>query len=604
MVGRMFYEFGITVAAAVMVSLFVSFTLDPMLSSRWVDPDIERGYHPHWLGRQLQRFNEWFDDLHRKYERLLGWALQHRLAVLGIAAATFVAGLGIAATLGSDFMPDFNRGEYQVSFKATPGATLRETAARAREMVRRLKTMPTVEYTYTTIGASGGFHRPLTEGATFVKLRRSDGGTFSAVLAEARKVVQDVPGLTTSLIEAGMFQEKPIQVSVRGADIDELDRVSRELMSEMGRIPGLVDLDTSLEKSKPELRVRVDRQRVSDVGLTAGVLGSTLRAALTGEVATTIEDEEGDSHDVRVRLRSDQRRFADDLLDLTVPTDRDDKNQDKILVPLREVVRAEAGSGPSTIKRKDLVREVRLSAGTSGRSLGEVSGDIAAAAARLKMPAGYDVVLGGNTEELREMQANMAQALILAVIFIYLILASQFGSFTHPFAIMLSLPLSLVGVTVALLVTRDTLNIMSEIGLIMLMGLVTKNAILLVDFTNQARARGVSRNEALIQAGSTRLRPIVMTTLAMIFGMLPLAFAIGAGAELRAPMARAVIGGLITSTLLTLVVVPVVYTYLDGLRPAMVGEGAKAVAAMLRKARRRKPVPAEGPAGGAVPVPD
>jgi HAE1 family hydrophobic/amphiphilic exporter-1 len=572
MVGRFFYEFGITVAAAVLVSLFVSFTLDPMLSSRWVDPDIERGHHPHWLGRQLTRFNRWFDDLHLKYERLLGWALGHRALVLGIAALTFGAGIGITQLLGSDFMPDFDRGEYQITFKATPGTTLRETGERAREMVRRLKTMPNVEYTYTTIGESGGFYRPVTEGATFVKLRDSSGGSFSTVLAQARKVIENAPGLTTSLIEAGMFQEKPIQVSVRGADIDELDRLSRDLMQEMGRIPGLVDLDTSLEKSKPELRISVDRQRVSDIGLTAGVIGSTLRAALTGEVATKIEDAVGDSYDVRVRLRADQRRFGDDLLDLTAPTDRDDKDGDKILVPLREVAQAVAGSGPSTIKRKDLVREVRLSAGTSGRSLGEVSADIAAAAAGLEMPAGYDVFLGGNTEELEEMQANMAQALILAVIFIYLILASQFGSFTHPLAIMLSLPLSLVGVAVALLFTRDTLNIMSQIGLIMLMGLVTKNAILLVDFTNQARARGVARNAALIQAGSTRLRPIVMTTLAMIFGMLPLAFAIGAGAELRAPMARAVIGGLITSTLLTLVVVPVVYTYLDGLRPETVRE--------------------------------
>jgi HAE1 family hydrophobic/amphiphilic exporter-1 len=604
MVGRMFYEFGITVAAAVLASLFVSFTLDPMLSSRWVDPDIEQGRHPHWLGRQLQRFNRWFDDLHRKYERLLGWSLGHRKTVLLVAAAAFVAGLVIAGTLGTDFMPDFNRGEYQVTFKATPGTTLRETGDRAREMVRRLKAMPDVDYTYTTIGEAGFFYRPATEGQTYVKLRRTDGGSFSAVLDQARRVVQDIPGLTTSLIEAGMWQQKPIQVSVRGLDIDELDRASQELLREMKRIPGLVDADTSLEKSKPELRVEIDRQRVNDLGLTAGVIGSTLRAALTGEVASQIEDSAGDSHDVRVRLQADQRRYADDLLDLTVPTDRDDKNQDKILVPLREVVRAVPASGPSTIRRKDLVREVRLSAGTSGRSLGEVSADIAAAAARLKMPPGYDVVLGGNTEQLEEMQANMAQALILAVIFIYLILASQFGSFTHPFAIMLSLPLSLVGVTVALLFTRDTLNIMSEIGLIMLMGLVTKNAILLVDFTNQARARGLPRNEALIQAGSTRLRPIVMTTLAMIFGMLPLAFAIGAGAELRAPMARAVIGGLITSTLLTLVVVPVVYTYLDGLRPEMVREWPRAFVEKFRKIRRRKPAEAEGPAGGAVPVPD
>jgi HAE1 family hydrophobic/amphiphilic exporter-1 len=310
----------------------------------------------------------------------------------------------------------------------------------------------------------------------------------------------------------------------------------------------------------------------------------TLRAALTGEVATTIEDAAGDSHDVRVRLRADQRRYAEELLALAVPTDKDDDRGDKILVPLGEVARAYPASGPSTIRRKDLQREVRISGTNDGRSLGEVSADIERAASALKLPPGYDVMPGGDAEELKSMFRNMLQTLALAIIFIYLILASQFGSFFHPFAIMLSLPLSLVGVALALLATGDTLNMMSMIGLIMLMGLVTKNAILLIDFTNQARAAGTPRDQALVRAGSTRLRPIVMTTLAMIFGMLPLAFAIGAGAEMRAPMARAVIGGLITSTLLTLVVVPVVYTYLDGLRPEALRE---------RSSRRRATQTAE-----------
>ena len=243
------------------------------------------------------------------------------------------------------------------------------------------------------------------------------------------------------------------------------------------------------------------------------------------------------------------------------------------------------------------MREVRVSANPDGRSLGEISADIEKAIIGLNLPPGYDVQFGGDAEELKDMFANMLQALFLAVVFIYLILASQFGSFTQPFSIMLSLPLSLVGVALALLMTRDTLNIMSMIGLIMLMGLVTKNAILLVDFANQARRSGLARTEALIKAGSTRLRPIVMTTLAMIFGMLPLAFAIGAGAEMRAPMARAVIGGLITSTLLTLIVVPVVYTYLDALRPATVTE-------WLTWRRRPKAAAREDAAEGAgVPVP-
>ncbi len=572
MVGQFFYEFGITVAAAVLVSLFVSFTLDPMLSSRWVDPAVEQDRHEGFVGRLLARFNHRFDELHTGYERILGWSLEHRKTVLAVAVVAFLASFPILGMLGGDFMPDFNRGEYQVAFRATPGATLRETGERAREMVRRLKTLPDVEYTYTTIGEAGTTYRPVTEGVTYVKLRPGTGKTFSQVLADARRVILDVPGLTYGLFEAGPFGQKPIQISVRGSEVDELDRISRELMQAMGTMKGVADIETSLEKAKPELRVRVDRDRASDLGVPAGVVGTTLRAAVAGEVASVIEDREGDSYDVRVRLRADQRRYAEDLLLLTVPTDKDDDNKDKLLVPLRELATAEAGTGPSTIRRKDLVREVRVSANPDGRSLGEISADIEAAVAGLELKPGYDILMGGDAEELKDMFANMMQALFLAVVFIYLILASQFGSFTQPFAIMLSLPLSLVGVALALLATGDNLNIMSMIGLIMLMGLVTKNAILLVDFANQARREGLGRNEALVKAGSTRLRPIVMTTLAMIFGMLPLAFAIGAGAEMRAPMARAVIGGLITSTLLTLVVVPVVYSYLDGLRPEAVRE--------------------------------
>jgi HAE1 family hydrophobic/amphiphilic exporter-1 len=579
MVGRFFYEFGITVAAAVLVSLFVSFTLDPMLSSRWVDPDVEHegqpgAASPRGLKGLLHRFNQRFDALHVRYERLLGWSLNHRLAVMGMAVVAFLASFPILAILGGDFMPDFNRGEYQVAFKATPGTTLRETAERTREVVRRLKSLPDVEYTYTTIGEAGSQYRPVTEGTTYVKLKESTRRKrFSAVLGDARRVIEDVPGMTFGLFEAGPFGQKPIQISVRGPEVDELDRISKDLVASMKKIPGVADVESSLEKSKPELKVRVDRGRASDLGLGAGQVATTLRAAVAGEVATRVEDAAGDSHDVRVRLRPDQRRYADDLLALTVPSDKDDpfgRDGEKTQVSLREVAAADVGTGPSTIRRKDLQREVRISANPDGRSLGEISADIETAAAALHLEPGYDVVHGGDAEELKDMFNNMFQALFLAVVFIYLILASQFGSFVHPLAIMLSLPLSLVGVALALLATHDTLNIMSMIGLIMLMGLVTKNAILLVDFTNQSRAQGRSRRDALVHAGTTRLRPIVMTTLAMIFGMLPLAFAIGAGAEMRAPMARAVIGGLITSTLLTLIVVPVVYTYLDDLRPAAV----------------------------------
>jgi HAE1 family hydrophobic/amphiphilic exporter-1 len=456
-------------------------------------------------------------------------------------------------------------------------------------MVAKLREMPDVEYTYTTIGEAGSMYRPVTEGTTYVKLKPHGGGTFSEVLREARNKVEQGPGLTFGLTEAGAFGQKPIQISVRGPEIDELDKVSQRLVGEMRKIPGIADIENSLEKSKPELRVDVDRQRASDLGIPVATIATTLQAGVVGQVATTIQDSAGDNHDVRVRLRADQRRYSEDLLKLSVPTDKDDANGDKILKTLSEVANVVPGTGPSSIRRRDLVREVRISANTDGRPLQEVSNDIDAAGRKFNLPAGYDIVAGGDTEELVRMFSDMFRALFLAVVFIYLILASQFGSFTHPLAIMLSLPLSLFGVAVILFVTHDTLNIMSMIGLIMLMGLVTKNAILLVDFTNQARRTGVPRHKALIQAGTTRLRPIVMTTLAMIFGMLPLAFAIGAGAEMRAPMARAVIGGLITSTLLSLLVVPVVYTFLDDFKPS------RAWAWMTRRK------PAETGAHGTVP---
>jgi HAE1 family hydrophobic/amphiphilic exporter-1 len=594
MVGMFFYEFGITVAAAVLVSLFVSFTLDPMLSSRWPDPDVEEGRHTTIVGRVLARFNEWFDGLHVGYERVLAWSLRHRLSVVALAVVAFLASFPILGMLGGDFMPDYNRGEYQINFRGTPGSTLRQTGDRAQEVIARLRAIPDVQYTYTTIGEAGTTFRPVTQGVTYVKLKSHTGKTFSQVLREARTAIEQVPGFTYGLTEAGPFGQKPIQISVRGPEIDEMDRLSRALMQKMAQIPGVADIETSLEKSKPEVRVNVDRSRASDLGVSVAAISTTLRAGLEGEVATTIESG-GDTHDVRVRLRPDQRRYADDLLRLTVPSDNDDANGDKIQIRLQELASAQPASGVSAILRKDLQREVRVSANTDGRSLQELMTDIDSASKTIDFKPGYDLNSGGDAEELNDMFANMFRALILAVVFIYLILASQFGSFTHPLAIMLSLPLSLVGVAVMLLATGDNLNIMSMIGLIMLMGLVTKNAILLVDFANQARASGLARNEALIRAGSTRLRPIVMTTLAMIFGMLPLALAIGAGAEMRAPMARAVIGGLITSTLLSLIVVPVVYTYLDDLRPAVILEG---LSRRWHRVRGKSPAPLTAPGPG------
>jgi HAE1 family hydrophobic/amphiphilic exporter-1 len=562
-VGRFFYQFGMTVGFAVLVSLFVSFTLDPMLSSRWYDPSIEAGRRRGWLSRLLERGNQQFDGLREILGRWLDWSLRHRGAVLGIAALSILAAMAIFARLGSAFIPDYDRAEFQISFKMPPGTTLRETAEVGRRLTDLLKRQPGVAYSFVTIGAGGT--TPVNEGAMYVKLTPPRQRRLTDL--QLRQVVREElarwPVLRASVEEAEQMGEaRPIQISVRGTALEKLNQVAAQVVEQAKATPGTADVDSSREDPRPEVRVRLDRKAASDLGLDLGTVASLVRGLIAGEVVSQFQDADGDAYDVRARLDEDQRRLREDLADIYVPVMNARLGSGQG-VPLTQVAALEDAEAPSTIRRRDLMREVRVMASTQGRALGSVIDDLRVKNARLALPAGVQIDYTGQAEDLRETFYYIYRALILAVIFIYAILASQFRSFFHPLAIMLSLPLSLVGVALMLWATGGTLNIMSMIGLIMLMGLVTKNAILLVDYANRLRREGETRSRALVRAAKVRLRPIIMTTLAMIFGMLPLAFEIGAGSEMRSPMARAVIGGLITSTLLTLIVVPVVYTYLD-----------------------------------------
>ncbi len=565
-VGRFFFEFGITVAFAVLVSLFVSFTLDPMLSSRWYDPAVETSMRRRGLARLLEAFDRKFEELHVVYKRIIAASLRHRALVVLLALALFVGSLAAFPYLGSAFMPDFDRGEFQVSFKAAPGASIAETEGVAVEIGNVIAAQPGVEYTFTTIGT--GIAAALNQGMIYVKLvpksERALG--YDELRTRVREELLHYGRAITSVEEVEeMGDAKPIQISVRGPDLLVLDGLSGRMADIVRAVPGAVDVDRSLDRDKPEVKIRIDRGLASDLGLNLDAVALSLRALLNGEVATQFEDEDGDAYDVRVRFGEEQRRSLELLNEVDILSGNKDAAGNDMVIPVGQVAHFERSTSASQIRRRDLIREVRVTANTIGRPLGDVITDIRARGGELDLAPGFSVSYTGQTEELEETFGYIYDALILAVVFIYLILASQFGSFSHPFSIMLSLPMSLIGVVGMLMLTGDTLNIMSMIGLILLMGLVTKNAILLVDYTNVLRRRGKERNEALIEAGNTRLRPIVMTTLAMIFGMLPLAFEIGAGSEMRAPMARAVIGGLITSTLLTLVVVPVVYSLLEDL---------------------------------------
>ena len=576
-IGRFFYEFGITVAFAVLVSLFVSLTMDPMLSSRWYDPAIEAGIRRRGIARVLAVFDRQFERLHGVYERVISFSLRHRVLVVSVALVTFIGSLALAPRLGSEFFPNYDRGEFQVSFRAAPESSIEQSEAIAREIGDLISRQEGILYTFTTIGA--GPTGAINAGSFYVKLtpKHERQLPYYELRERIRRELASFGRAKVSVEDVEEFGDaKPIQVSVRGQDLDRLDEMSQQISRIVKSVPGAADVDRSLERDKPEVEVRVDRKLASDLGVRLDALAMTLRAMLNGEVATQFEDTDGDSYDVRVRLESRQRRSIETLADVEVVSTKKDAAGQDMLIPVNQVATFGRGASPSQIRRMDLVREVRVTANTSGRSLGEVIEDIRQRVAGMKIPPGYSIVYTGQAEDMAESFGYINDALLLAVIFIYVILASQFGSFTHPLSIMLSLPLSLIGVVGMLWLAGDTLNMMSQIGLILLMGLVTKNAILLVDYTNRLRRSGLPRTEALVKAGSTRLRPIVMTTLAMIFGMIPLAFEIGAGSEMRAPMARAVIGGLITSTLLTLVAVPVVYSLLDGLTNRLMGRKATA----------------------------
>ena len=343
-----------------------------------------------------------------------------------------------------------------------------------------------------------------------------------------------------------------------------MQRISSALTARLASIPGLVDLDTSMKPNKPTASIDVRRDAASDVGLSVGAITGTLRALVAGQTVGNWRAEDDQNYDVKVRLHPDSRNSTTDLERLPIVTGANADGSARI-VRLAQVADVRAGSSANQINRRDLNREVEITANVSTRSLGEVSADINKVLQAQPAPPGYGYRFGGSTKDMQESFAYAVSALSLAVIFIYMILASQFRSFLQPLALMSSLPLTLIGVVLALLLARSTLNIFSIIGVIMLMGLVTKNAILLVDFAIRSRAQGLGREQALLRAAKVRLRPILMTTLAMVFGMVPLAFALTEGSEQRAPMGQAVIGGVITSSLLTLVVVPVIYCYLDDL---------------------------------------
>ncbi len=578
--GRFLKEFGLTIIVAVLISMFEAFTLAPMLSAYFFST---KGKNQH------KNSEESVGQVSRVYRRGLGWALSHRGVVVLLGVLAVAGSVGVLMLLPKSFIRDIDRGQVTINLEMPSGTTLAqmdEMSARAEKLIMAYEHTNTV---VATIGSESGG----TERASLLVNLKSDGQLdrfqrdMRAVLPQTNVMRFDIDVQANSL--AGMMMPaqgsiagRPVTLHVKGDNLKDLDTATRQIMDAIATVPGAVDIDRSLKSGSPELQIVMDRPVAADLSISTGQIGSTVRTLVNGEVVSRYTGSDKDK-DITVRLRPEDRQDVESIERLPLLSPKGG------LVPLSAVAKLEPAIGPSVIQRSDRQRVVTVGASYVGRELGSVVNDVEAELDKLQLPAGVTWELGGTAQYMESVFNDLLFALVLAVVFVYMILASEFESFIHPFTIMLALPLSFLGAFVLLYVTGESIDMIALIGIILLMGLVTKNSILLVDYTNTLRRRGMERNAAVLRAGPVRLRPILMTTIAMISGMLPLAFGYGAGGNVRKPMAIAVIGGLITSTVLTLVVVPVAYTLIDDF-----GERVK------RMLGRSSPMPQPLPATAAV----
>jgi multidrug efflux pump subunit AcrB len=590
-VGKFFFPFGITVVSAVVVSLFVSFTLDPMLSSIWRDPPAVTMQRLWGIGHMMRAVDWGMAKLHLTYERLITWAfsgrryrvfvppmpaygfafgangqrltggkrglrfatLTPRGIVLWSAVGTFVAAIALATTIGAEAIPQTDQSYTGLQITMPVGTSLARADEKMKQVEAIIGALPEVDSLSTQVGGDNG-HNTAYIGIV-LKPRHERKLSQFQVEDEIRKRLEGVPGVSVAL------GDRPIFISILGPDPTVLDQITADLGAKMKKVKGLTDFESSVKPGLPAYAVRVRPDAARQLGITPQQLAASLRAYVQGDVSTYWTTPDGQQVEVQLRLPQASRESVAQLNKLPVAF-----SADGTPVALESVATIEPVTNPDVIKRQDLQRRQAVYAGVdvkSGRTVGQVNADIDKIIKATVLPPGYRFDIGGAAQNQDEIFGNIGSALGLALIFIYIVLASQFGSFLQPLAIMASLPLSLIGVMISLKLFHSTINLFSLIGLIMLMGLVTKNAILLVDFANHARKAGATLAEAVLSAGQIRMRPIIMTTAAMVFGMFPLALALDEGGELQAPMGRAIIGGVITSTLLTLVVVPVIYAYIE-----------------------------------------
>jgi HAE1 family hydrophobic/amphiphilic exporter-1 len=555
-VGRFFREFGLVAASAVLASMLVSLTLTPMLCARYLRVRREQG-RVFWT---LERGYRWLEG---HYRRALAWGLAHRATVMGIALAAVAGGVVLAGRVPIDFVTQEDRAEFNVWVKRPLGSNLAQTQDAVERVEALLREMPEVRITFSTIGA--GAKKRVDEAQIYVQIvhkserDRSQQEVMNAVRERIRAL--DLPLRDFSVEEIGIIsmpgaRNAQLMYSFRGPSIERLQLYAQTLLERLRESGGYADLSLSYETGKPEIALDITRERAADLGVPALQIGRTVSALYAGYKAASFE-EGGERYDVRVQVRPEYR---DDLAKLDLVRVRSTSGA---LVPLRNLATPRIGSGPVQIDRESRTRAITLYGNLAGKSAGEADGEIAAIAREMQLDAEYSFDAVGPSKRLRETTSAVLFAFALALVAIYMILAAQFDSFVHPATVMLSAPLSFIGAFALIWATGQSLDVMGQIAFLMLMGIVMKNGILLVDYINTLRARGLPLREAVLQAGPTRMRPVLMTAVSTIFGMLPVALGAGDGSEWRSPMATVAIGGLLTSTALTLLVVPVAYTLVD-----------------------------------------
>ena len=566
--GRLFFPFGITVVVAVIISLLVSFTLDPMLSSVWPEPANANLDRVPVLGNLIGWVDRFMVACHDSYEALVHWIfdtrkvqlgpwlkLSHRALVLWGALLSLVIAFLLTKVVGTEFIPQTDRGLIQITMRLPVGSSLPRSSEKLAQVEAAIRSVPEVETVVTVIGGSdAGFLVGRNQAAVNIVLKpkHERQRTQKQIEEVLRKLTQPISG-----IEVAIGLDRPIYIAVLGNDAERLAQFSKDFSEKIKSIPGIVDVDLSVKPGLTAYSVKLDALAIRELGLNASQVAQTLRAYVNGEVATSWLAGDGEQVQVVLRLPELDRQHLVQMNKLPVAYTKDGQ-----AIELARVARIEPTANPEVIRRQNLMRREAIFASVEGRPAGDVGADVQAMMKATTPPEGIYFDLQGSTKDQQDAFSAILSAMLMAVLFIYIVLASQFNSFKQPIAIMASLPLALMGVMLSLWLTRTTLNLFSMIGMVMLMGLVTKNAILLIDFANESRRRGLSVKDALLEAGQVRMRPIMMTTFAMIFGMLPLALALNEGGELQAGMGRAIIGGVLTSTFLTLVVVPVIYSYL------------------------------------------